>query len=84
MLRAGEEKRGLELEEGDRADTPDCRAGRRGLWALRKFESPGEYKKRMKATAEAEDGMVGAKSTAKQERAKGVWGLLRRFFTRPL
>lgn len=58
-----------------------ARAGKRGLWALKKFESPGDYKKRMK---QAEDGMVGAKATARQERAKGVWGFLRRFFTRPL
>jgi hypothetical protein len=45
------------------------------------MELPGDYKKRMK---EAEAGMAGVKTTARQERKGGVWGFLRRFFTRPL
>jgi hypothetical protein len=57
------------------------RAGRRGLWSLKKMELPGDYKKRMK---DAESGMAGAKQTARKERQGGVWTLLRRFFTRPL
>jgi hypothetical protein len=45
------------------------------------MELPGDYKKRMK---DAEAGMVGVKNTARQERKGGFWGLLKRFFTRPL
>jgi hypothetical protein len=57
------------------------RGGRRGLWSLKNIELPGDYKKRMK---DAEAGMVGVKNTARQGRKGGFWGLLKRFFTRPL
>jgi hypothetical protein len=47
------------------------------------MELPGDYKKRMK-NVDAESGMAGVKTTAKKERQGGIWGLLRRFFTKPL
>lgn len=70
----------IEGHDGMDADTLN-RISKKGLWSLKKFETPGDYKKRMKA---AEDGLVGVRATVRQETAKGIWGVLRRFFTRPL
>jgi hypothetical protein len=43
------------------------------------MELPGDYKKRMK------EGDVGtARKVVKQQASRGIFGLLKRFFTKPL
>ena len=56
------------------------RAAKKGLWALKDFEHPADYKKRIKA---AEEGMAGVEETAKNVKrsvtadvGKSLWGFI--------
>lgn len=60
------------------------RRAKRGLWGLKNFEHPADYKKRMKIV---EDGLIGAgtsasKSTNGAGTGTGIWGLLKRLLGR--
>lgn len=56
------------------------RAAKKGLWGLKNFEHPADYKRRVKM---AEEGMMGADETArrvKQSSSGGFWrGLIGMF-----
>ncbi|RSH89396.1 putative endonuclease lcl3 [Saitozyma podzolica] len=54
----------------------DAKRQNKGLWAIKKFEHPADYKKRVKA---AEEGMVGAGDTAKRQ-SRGWWASLKSIF----
>lgn len=55
------------------------RAAKKGLWALKKYEHPGDYKKRMKLAEEGRAG-EGGKVLSAAPRSSGVFGLIKRIF----
>ena len=55
------------------------RAAKKGLWGVKAFEHPADYKKRMKM---AEEGMVGVEENLPKRRRGGAWGLVKRLFGR--
>jgi len=68
-----------------RKEIPDAvliRAAKKGLWSLKNFEHPADYKKRMKVV---EEGMDGAEETVRRVKHSGsgrLWRSLVRFMRR--
>ncbi|ORY28499.1 hypothetical protein BCR39DRAFT_468219 [Naematelia encephala] len=68
--------------EGLKVYEAQAKAAKKGLWKLKKFEHPADYKKRMKM---AEEGMIGVQETAQAKRkskTRGIFGLFGRLFGR--
>ena len=56
---------------------------KRGLWALKKFEHPADYKKRIKAADSAGETAAASEAIAKGAAGgRGIWGFVRRIFGR--
>lgn len=55
-----------------------CRRAKKGLWALKSFEHPADYKKRVKAGEEA---MIGVEEVSTGGRT-GMWGFINRILGR--
>ncbi len=53
------------------------RASKKGLWGLKNFEHPAEYKRRSKMS---EEGMAAAEETVKREKRPASGGYVRNFF----
>ena len=65
---------------GKRKELTGNRKSKRGLWGLKKFEHPAEYKKRIKAGDSTNGGAAfdGKGSEELGSKARGVWGLMKR------
>lgn len=61
----------------------EARKNKRGLWALKKFEHPADYKKRIKAADSAGETAAASEAIAKGAAGgRGIWGFVRRIFGR--